>query len=371
MPVKQFERTEQASSLPLDILDNRIVVPTHIEPLAQEEIERFQRPLEMTPELREFVEPDIFTTGDTNLLIEPEAKIDPRKNLVTRVLSVLVHVALIAFLLAAPKIFPTHVPTQDELELARKQLQWIYTAPPELPRTPPTPKMRITPEILKKSSPPVEEPAIPTPPAPTNPQRPPSDLPDAPKPQPSVAPQPAPSQLQPIQPPTPRTPTHLNLGLNQSSPGKEIQDQIQDAIRSGRTQSGVYSGGPSAPGRSGPGMGQGYDILSDTQGVDFSSYIQRLLATLRRNWYAVMPESVYMGDKGVVYATFQINPDGSVPPPDPQLERTSGKEPLDTAAMSAIHASNPFEPLPSQFHGPYLKLRIIFLYNTSPDQLNK
>lgn len=38
--------------------------------------------------------------------------------------------------------------------------------------------------------------------------------------------------------------------------------------------------------------------------------------------------------------------------------------------MSAIHASNPFEPLPSQFHGPYLELRIWFDYNIPLDQLN-
>ena len=117
-------------------------------------------------------------------------------------------------------------------------------------------------------------------------------------------------------------------------------------------------------------MGNGAQILSDTQGVDFNPYIQRLLATLKRNWYAVMPESALMGDKGVVYTTFQINPDGSVAPPDPLLERTSGKDALDNAAMSAIHASNPFEPLPSQFHGPYLRLRIVFLYNIPPDQWN-
>jgi outer membrane biosynthesis protein TonB len=110
-------------------------------------------------------------------------------------------------------------------------------------------------------------------------------------------------------------------------------------------------------------------ILSDTQGVDFTSYITRLLATLKRNWMVVMPDSAYMGDKGIVYTTFQINPDGSVPAPDPQLERTSGKDPLDNAAMSAIHASNPFEPLPKQFHGPFLKLRIAFVYNIPIDQV--
>ena len=43
------------------------------------------------------------------------------------------------------------------------------------------------------------------------------------------------------------------------------------------------------------------------------------------------------------------------------------KGPLDNAAMSAIHASNPFEPLPSEFKGPYIRLRIVFLYNLPLD----
>jgi outer membrane biosynthesis protein TonB len=366
LPAKPLEKIEQVSELPLDILDTRVVVPKHVEPLSPEEIKRLEQPIEMTPELREIVEPDVFTTGDTNLLIEPEKKIDPRKNLVTRVLSVAVHVLLIIFLLAAPKMFPApRTPTQTQLEFAR-----IY-APPDLPKSapPPAPKIPITRETLKKLSPPVEEPKLPAP----EPVKPPSDLPEAPKPQPSVAPPPPPppqqqtSQLQPIQPVTPKP--RLNLGLNQSSPGKELQDQIRDAIRQGQ-QGAVYSGGQTPTGGGRAGIGSQAQILSDTQGVDFNPYIQRLLATLRRNWMAVMPESAYMGDKGIVFTTFQINPDGSVPSPDPQLERTSGKEPLDTAAMSAIHASNPFEPLPSQFHGPYLRLRIIFIYNIPLDQVN-
>src|SRR6202020_3494241 len=123
------------------------------------------------------------------------------------------------------------------------------------------------------------------------------------------------------------------------------------------------SGGPSGGAGHGAGMGDGVDILSDRQGVDSRDYINRLLAALKRNWEAVMPESARMGDRGVVFTTFSINPDGSVSAPDPALERTSRKEPLDNAAMSAIHASNPFEALPSQFKGPNIRLRIVFLYN--------
>ena len=143
---------------------------------------------------------------------------------------------------------------------------------------------------------------------------------------------------------------------------------MNDAIRRNPKRGDIYSGGPAAPGSGGPGEGTGVSILSDTQGVDFSNYITRLLAALRRNWVAIMPESAKW-DKGAVYTTFQIYPNGSIASTDPELERTSGREPLDNAAMSAIHASNPFEPLPSQFHGPFLKLRIVFLYNIRPEDI--
>ena len=378
MPITPLERTEHVSSLPLDILDSRVVVPANIDPVADDWTKEFERGIEMTDELRQVIEPDIFLTGDANLLIEPEKKRDPRSDLITRILSVAVHAALIAFLIFSPKLFPAHVPTKNEIELARKQLQWIYS-PPAIPEPPkPVPKINVDRNLLKKLAPPVEKPQIPSPvpaPAPT-PVKPPTDLPDAPRariqPSPAPAPrqptQPAPSQLQPVLPPKPQNQNRLNLQLPDSSPGKQIQDQIQDAIRRG-DRSSIYSGGgQAAPGQAGPGLGTGVSILSDTQGVDFSNYITRLLAALKRNWLAIMPESARW-DRGVVYTTFQVNPDGSIGASDPQLERTSGREPLDNAAMSAIHASNPFEPLPSQFHGPFLKLRIAFLYNLTPEQV--
>jgi TonB C terminal len=374
LPVTPLERVSHVSSFPLDILDSRVVVPANIAPLTEEEAREFEHPVEMTAALREVIEPDLFITGNANLLIEPEEKRDSRSDLITRVLSIAVHAAVIAFLIFSPKMFPTHVPTKSEIELARKQLQWIYS-PPLVPEPPkPVPKMNINRNLLKKLAPPVEKPQIPSPVPPAPPEKPPTDLPDAPRAriQPTPAPaqptRPSPSRLEPVLPPTPQNQNHLNLQLPDSSPGKQIEDQMNDAIRRS-DRGGIYSGGgPASPGQSGAGLGTGVSILSDTQGVDFSNYITRLLAALKRNWLAIMPESARW-DKGVVYTTFQVNPDGSIGSSDPQLERTSGREPLDNAAMSAIHASNPFEPLPSQFHGPFLKLRIAFLYNLTPEQV--
>jgi outer membrane biosynthesis protein TonB len=74
-----------------------------------------------------------------------------------------------------------------------------------------------------------------------------------------------------------------------------------------------------------------------------------------------------MGERGIVAITFRINQDGSLPPPDPNLERTSGREPLDSGAMSSIRMSNPFEPLPSQYKRPYMEFRFTYYYNLRPD----
>ena len=107
---------------------------------------------------------------------------------------------------------------------------------------------------------------------------------------------------------------------------------------------GGYGGGG---GNGGGGVGGGLEMLTPTEGVDFNGYLARVVASVKQNWYSIMPESVYLGDKGRVVWQFRIMRDGSVPGQEPALMSTSGKDPLDRAASSAIRASSPFEPLPS------------------------
>jgi TonB family protein len=380
MAVKPYENTRPFSeSVPLAILDSRVVVPAYVEPTVAEERKDFERTPQMTAQLREVIEPDIFMTGDANLLMEPEPGRDTKSNVFTQFSSVLVHIGLIIFIIFIPRLFPAHVPTATEIELARNQLGLTYLRPylgeSSKAPGPAKPKVRIDKTTLNSAAPPRPEAHFPTPPAPAESAAP--DLPAAPTPRTTVNPNPPvaapptalqPSQIQPLPPPTPGK---LNLQLPNSSPGRAIQDQLSDAVKhssgggtytqSGNIPRGAGSGGGGGGG--GLGVGNAVSILTPTEGVDFSSYITRMLATIKRNWYTVMPESAMMGEQGTVFITFQINQDGSVPTPDPLLERTSGKDPLDTAAMSAIKSSNPFDPLPSQFHGPYIRLRIIFLYN--------
>jgi TonB family protein len=383
MAAKPFENIEPwGEHVPIAILDSRVVVPAFVERPEQKEIDKFDQPPEMTAQLRAVVEPDVFLTGEANLLVEGEDKRDAKENAITRAASVLAHIAFIVFLVFLPKIFPPHVPTRDEIEMASKELGVVYLPPDagalsRAPSPPPGPAVKISPKVLNKVAPPrPEEHAIEAPPA-RNPERPPSDLPSAPTPQPNRTPPPptaatppvdsapSPSRLLPAAPQP--VPGHLNLGLPSASPGKEMQDQLQDAVK--HAGSGTYSTGGSIPrgagggGRGGGQVGNAVTILTPTEGVDFNSYITRLVARVKQNWYAVMPESAYMGDKGIVAITFRINRDGSFPSDNYNLERTSGKDPLDTAAMSAIRTTNPFDPLPPQFKGPYIELRFIFFYN--------
>ncbi|MGA8224780.1 MAG: TonB C-terminal domain-containing protein [Candidatus Acidiferrales bacterium] len=382
MPATRIESFKPLSEYaPIAILDSRVVVPAYVEPAEPGEIQEFvdHASDRMSAARREVVQPDIFTTGDANLLIEPEEKKDAKVDAVTRAMSVVVHIGLIIFVIFIPKMFPPHVPTRDEVEMASRSLGYILPEDiPKSPGPPPGPKMHIEPKTLNKVAPPRPESHAPAAP-PVAAERPPVELPSSPTPQVTapnqvpVRPTDPPSNVLPVVPPTSPARGKLNLGLPSASPGKTLQDQMADGIQRG---GGGMTYGPSGGGGGGGGGGgrgglrnmqPGVSILTPTEGVDFNSYINRLLATVKRNWYAVMPESAMMGDKGVVVITFKINRDGVVPVPDPNLERTSGKEPLDVAALSSIRTSSPFEPLPPQFKGPFIELRFIFFYNLPVD----
>jgi TonB family protein len=155
-----------------------------------------------------------------------------------------------------------------------------------------------------------------------------------------------------------------------SSPGRALEQSAQQSRQSGGSTVEGFGGrlpGGGAPSYGGGGGGGeaygGVELLTPTEGVDFNDYLARVVARVKLNWYSVMPESVYLGEKGRVILQFKIMSKGTVPDAEPQLMSSSGKEPLDRAAYSSIRSSSPFEPLPSAFSGPFIELRFIFLYN--------
>lgn len=103
------------------------------------------------------------------------------------------------------------------------------------------------------------------------------------------------------------------------------------------------------------------ELLSDPLGVDFKPYLARILALVRQNWFAVIPESARLGNHGVVMLQFIIDRDGQVP--KLVIATPSGSEALDRAAVAGISASVPFPPLPQEYKGQQIRLQFAFKYN--------
>jgi TonB-like protein len=350
--------------VPLTILNSRIAVPkdAHAAKIEPKQIVAIQ-------DLPDVLDPDVLTTGEVNLMTKPAVDRTEAWNAVARFASIAFHFVVILLILLAPKMFPYHPPS--DAEIARNITDLYipsdlnrFTRTPSAPR-PKSPAMKVDPRLLRQLAPPRA-----AQPAPAQPE-PPRENPTPAKPAP-VAPLSMPHPAEsPVRPQTPPPDTAPSLVLPRFSPGKALQESMQEAMKGGGSESATYEGPigrGGGIGSSGGGGGQGFggnavEILTPTEGVDFSTYIARVLASVKRNWYSVMPESARLGDKGKVVLQFRIMRNGVVPEQEPVMMGSSGKEPLDRAASSSIRASTPFEPLPSAFSGPYIELRFIFLYN--------
>jgi TonB family protein len=129
----------------------------------------------------------------------------------------------------------------------------------------------------------------------------------------------------------------------------------------GAISGGLGGGGIRLPGA--PGLqGSAVELISDPMGVDFKPYVAQILATVRRNWMSVMPESVLrLGRRGKTAIQFSISRTGGVI--KLVIASSSGSDPLDRAAVAGISASNPFPPLPAEFKGDRIVVQFNFAYN--------
>ena len=369
MPTTPLDAVSKMPSyVTLTILYSRVAEPKdeHASNVVPKQLDAIQA-------LPDVLDPDVLTTGEVNLMAQPVEQRTSAWNAVARFASIAFHFAVILLILLGPKVFPQRQSTTAEI--ARDNVTDLYLPNdvkdiPKVP-SPPQPKspvMRIDPRLLRRLAPPRE--VQPTPAPPEQPERatprdnpvPKSDI-TAPMPHPQDSPIRAPQPL-------PDNPTP-SLALPRFSPGKALQESMQEALKDGGSSSAQF-GGPVPSGGGGigggGGGGQGYlggglQMLTPTEGVDFTTYLARVLASVKRNWYAVMPESARLGDRGKVALQFRIMRNGVVPDAEPVMVGSSGKDPLDRAAVSSIRASTPFEPLPPAFSGPYIELRFIFLYN--------
>jgi TonB family protein len=318
-------------------------------------------------------------------------------------ISVVVHLMVVIILAMSPKLFPAMmngVVLTTPQDLLKNQQMTYLDLPPDMQKAPKVPPKtavlsdknrtaesrhpsidKKTLEELKRAGPPKMQ-------APPTPQQ---------QPQPAQqARQQAPQQQQPQQPqqnqgqqtaqmqpanpienprlPAPQqgTPKFPSTFGGAMSPGSSIE-QAARAVAEHRG-GGTYGGGSSGDYGAGPGgsarVRGNLEVLSDTQGVDFGPYLERVLDRVRMNWYNIIPEEARppLLKKGKVAIEFAITKDGKVA--GMTLRLPSGDVALDRAAWGGITASAPFAPLPNEFHGPYLALRFHFYYNPGKGELD-
>jgi TonB family protein len=303
--------------------------------------------------------------------------------------SVLLHSFVIGAAIAHSILFPA--PKTASRREAKEHVTLLYSPPIELTQkepsrgpktklflgetTPPKPRLLFTPRAIPPAAP-----AVPQPKADLAREKPPQL---APKPDLAGSPQIAPLIQQPVAaPPAPpklvledaskapagRTGPVQSGILAQQQPGNIIEGAVRDLSRkpmgAGAGVGDGFGGGPAdgvvLPSRG--SAGSSLELLSDPQGVDFKPYLTRILSIVRRNWYAVIPESARLGMvRGRVAIQFIIVRSGAVS--KLVIADGSGHEPLDRAAVAGISASNPFPPLPPEFRGSQVKLQFTFLYN--------
>jgi len=136
------------------------------------------------------------------------------------------------------------------------------------------------------------------------------------------------------------------------------------AANRGYSGSGQAGDGGLTRGRNGAAAGLApAEILTDTMGVDFGPYITRILQVIKQNWIIGLPPSAYppIWKAGKDSIDFTILKNGQVT--GMVWHSGSGDVALDRAAWGSIMGSNPLPPLPKEFPGPNLGLRLNFYLN--------
>ena len=280
--------------------------------------------------------------------------------------AVIVHASIILALFLLPKyIFQPRVIEPS----AKTQKDWTYLdspiARPKLATQKPTLTTPVKqPQIDRKT---LEAMNRPQPPAP-QPQPTPQQATPAPvQPQPTPPP---PQQQQQSQVEAPRpaaVPARPSFAMGSQNPLDQLQQAMHGASRNPTSGSSSNLGGSGGLAMH-PGAGAGgLEILSDTQGVDFGPWIRRWRFETMKTWDPLIPDEVNAPilKKGQVLIHFKVLPDGRIMDGSMMLEGRSGDTALDRAAWGALQGSN-YPPLPKDFHGPYLELRALFMYNMQP-----
>ena len=110
----------------------------------------------------------------------------------------------------------------------------------------------------------------------------------------------------------------------------------------------------------GSGNGEGL-IQFDSKGADFGPWLRRFVAQVKRNWF--VPQAA-MIMRGHVVITFNVHRNGAIT--DIEVKKPSSVESFNIAAVNALMASNPTQPLPSDYPSESAFFTVTFLYNEDP-----
>ena len=120
------------------------------------------------------------------------------------------------------------------------------------------------------------------------------------------------------------------------------------------------SAGGAVPERKGGQVDVG-PLAFDTEWYDWGPYAAEMLRRIRYHWD--IPEIAQMGVPGVVRIHFFIERDGRVT--EVEIQRESGRPPMDFAARDAIQNASPLPPLSDDLGGVFHEgVTITFYYNT-------
>lgn len=279
-------------------------------------------------------------------------------------LALLFHIILFSAITWIPRyIFkvPVVVDPFDAIR-QRKDLTYLDLPPDAYRQIKPRVATKLPP-IDRQTLTEITQQAPPTPAPPPEQQSPAQTTPQPSQPVPPNPQSPSPPQPQAEAPRPSPVPARPNFAMGPSNPADQLKQDMQHAMHGGQSN---YGDAPTAGLQMHPGAGTGgVQVLSDTQGVDFSNWLQRWHYITQQTWDPLIPDEVNppILKAGVVVIRFKVLPNGQVT--DMQLDGRSGDTGLDRAAWGAISGSS-YPNLPREFHGPYLELRAYFLYNTEP-----
>ena len=301
-------------------------------------------------------------------------------------ISIIVYLALAWFLFYGPRVLfhqPRIINPMDVLKQREKETTAYLNLPKDLSKNLPHKPTKVMsdkdraqqtkqPTLDKKTLEQLQamqKAGAPGPTAPVTKPEPQQAAPQQAQPAPQQAKQPPPQPLPQhpqqqamVDAPKP-APTRPDFGNPNQTAGEAIRRAAQAAAQN-RGNGGDF--GANLPVEH-QGLNTGVDILSDTMGVDFDPYLKRIIREIYNTWLPLIPEEARppLNKQGETLVRFTILPDGRIGAMN--LDGSTHDQAIDRAAWGSITGVGQFPPLPKEFHGPNLELRIHYLVNKRPE----